>query len=266
MQIIRVGMVNAPNKRTKGCEKAPSIILNTLRDMQKSTEDGKYIEFEKLNLEEIHVNINNAEEANYLIYENSKEAFEKNFKTIFIGGDHSISYSLCKAFSKTEKNPLIIIFDAHPDCMKPEHKEPSHEDWLRKLIEEGFNPKNIILISARNLWPGEFEYIRENGILWIKMNVLRENIEDICDIVMERARASSGFYISLDIDSVDPGFALGTGYLEPGGLSSNEIIYFVKRLKLLNNFKGADIVEINPDLDINNITVKLGAKLLAEMI
>ena len=72
MQIIRVGMVNAPNKRTKGCEKAPSIILNTLRDMQKSTEDGKYIEFEKLNLEEIHVNINNAEEANYLIYENSK--------------------------------------------------------------------------------------------------------------------------------------------------------------------------------------------------
>ena len=44
------------------------------------------------------------------------------------------------------------------------------------------------------------------------------------------------------------------------------LIYFVKRLNLLNNFKGADIVEVNPDKDICGITVKLGAKLLSEMI
>ena len=265
MQIIRVRMINAPKGLTKGCENAPLAVLNAMKRIE-STENGIPIEFNKLNLEEIHVDLNNIEEANYLIYENSKEAFEKNFKTFFIGGDHSISYALCKAFSKIEKNPLIIIFDAHADCMEPAFKEPNHEDWLRKLTEENINPKNVILISARDFWPGEIDYIKSTGILWIKMEVLRENIEDICDMIMERARASSGFYISLDIDSVDPGFAPGTEYLEPGGLSSNEIIYFIKRLKLLNNFRGADIVEINPDKDINGMTVKLGAKLLAEMI
>jgi len=83
---------------------------------------------------------------------------------------------------------------------------------------------------------------------------------------MERARNSSGFYISIDIDSVDPAFAPGTGYIEPGGLSSRELIYFIKRLSLLNNFRGGDIVEINPDLDNRNMTVKLGAKILSEMI
>ena len=97
------------------------------------------------------------------------------------------------------------------------------------------------------------------------MDVLNE-LEEICDMIMERARQASGFYVSIDIDCVDPAFAPGTGYLEPGGLSSRELIYFIRRLSLLENFRGADIVEINPDKDINRITIKLGARLLAEMI
>jgi arginase family enzyme len=83
---------------------------------------------------------------------------------------------------------------------------------------------------------------------------------------MERAKISGGFYVSIDIDSVDPAYAPGTNELEPGGLSSIDLIYFIKRLKLLGNFRGADIVEINPSKDINGSTVKLGARLLGEMI
>ncbi len=261
MQIIRVRLVNSMG-RTKGCEKAPVEVLKELKNIR-SNEEGKLLEFERLNLEEIHVDLNNLEEANFLIFENSKEIFEKNSKAFFIGGDHSISYPIVKAFEKVEENPLLIVFDAHADCDNP-CKEPTHEEWLRKLIEEGFT--NVILISARNLWEHEIKFLKERGITIIKMDILREGIEDVCDIIMEQARKSSGFYVSIDIDSVDPGFAPGTGYLEPGGLSSSDLIYFVKRLNLLKNFRGADIVEINPDRDFNNMTSKLGAKLLCEMI
>ncbi len=262
MQIIRIRLINGPGK-TKGCEKAPVKILEALKELG-SNEKGKLVEFDKLNLEEIHVDLNNIEEANHLIFENSKEAFEKNFKTFFIGGDHSISYSIGKAFNKVQENPLLIVFDAHADCMEPD-KEPTNEEWLRKLIDEGFPGSRVILISTRNLWQEEIQFIKENKILWIKMDVLDE-LEEICDMIMERARQASGFYVSIDINCVDPAFAPGTGYLEPGGLSSRELIYFLKRLSLLNNFRGADIVEINPDKDFNGMTVKLGAKLLAEMI
>lgn len=264
MQIIRVRSINAMGK-TNGCEKAPVEVIKALRDIG-SNEKGKVIEVEKLNLEEIHVDLNNIEEANELIFENSREAFERNFKTIFIGGDHSISYSILKAFRKTEKNPLLIIFDAHADCCAA-GKEPTHEEWLSKLIEEeGFNPGAVILISMRNIWEEEIEFLKKHNITVIKMDVLREDIDEVCDLVMERARAASGFYISVDIDAVDPSAAPGTGYLEPGGMSSRELIYFIKRLSLLENFRGADIVEINPSLDVNGMTVKLGAKILSEMI
>jgi arginase family enzyme len=263
MEIVRVRLINSMGK-TDGCEKAPVEVLKKLRDIG-SSEQKKIIDVSSLNLEEIHVNLNDVEEANYLIFKNSKEIFEKNSKAFFIGGDHSISYSITKAFSEIEANPFLIIFDAHADCVAP-GKEPTHEEWLRKLIEDGFNPGNVILISARNLWDEEIEFLKKNKIALISMDVLREDLEGVCDLVMERAIKSSGFYVSIDIDSIDPAFAPGTGYLEPGGLSSRDVIYFLKRLVLLENFRGADIVEINPDIDVNEMTVKLGAKLLSEMI
>jgi agmatinase len=262
MEIIRVCLINGLGK-TKGCEKAPIRVLEALKELG-STENGKIIDFGKLNLEEIHVDLNNIAEANHLIFENSKEAFEKNFKTFFIGGDHSIDYSIGRAFFKTQPNPLLIVFDAHADCREG-HKEPTNEQWLRRLVDEGISGSRIILISARNLLEEEIEFIKENHILWIKIEVLEE-LEEVCDVIMERARQASGFYVSIDIDCVDPSHAPGTGSLEPGGMSSRDLIYFLKRLKLLNNFKGADITEINPDKDVNGMTVKLGARLLAEMI
>ncbi|MFA5173938.1 MAG: arginase family protein [Candidatus Pacearchaeota archaeon] len=263
MEIIRIRLVNSLGK-TKGCEEAPVEVLKELKKIG-SKENGEIIEFSKLNLEEIHVDLNDLEEANHLIYKNSEEAFHKNDKVFFIGGDHNISYSIGKAFNKVEHKPLLIVFDAHADCIEA-GKEPTHEEWLRKLIEGGFNPSNLILISARNLWQEEIEFLNEHKITWIKMDLIREDIHEICDLVMERAKDSSGFYISIDIDAVDPSCAPGASYLEPGGLSSNELIYFVKRLKLIKNFRGADIVEINPSLDVNRMTVRLGARLLAEMM
>ena len=250
--------------KTNGCENAPVEILKALKEIGVN-ENKKIIEFDKLNLEEIHVDLNNLEESNWLIKKNSEEAFYKNNRVVFVGGDHSISYSICKAFNNVEKNPLLIIFDAHADCMEP-GKEPTHEEWLRALIEGGFDPKKIILVSTRNMWKEEIDFLEKHGVLLIRMDVIREDTEGVCDLIMERARQASGFYVSIDVDCVDPAFAPGSGYLEPGGLSSRELIYFIKRLQLLDNFKGGDIVEINPSKDLNNMTVKLGAKLLGEML
>ena len=264
MQIIRVRNINSGG-RTNGCEKAPVAVLDALKNIE-SNERGKLIEFEKLNLEEIHVNFEDIEEANHLIFENSRLAFERNFKTILIGGDHSIDYPIIKAFCKNEKNPLLIVFDAHADCKSGSGKIPMHEEWLHRLVEEGFDAGSVILVGTRDVGEEELEFIKKNKINIIKMDILQEDLAGICDLIMERARNSSGFYISIDIDCVDPAFAPGACDIEPGGLSSRELIYFIKRLSLLENFKGADIVEINPDKDVNEMTVKLGAKILGEMM
>jgi len=264
--IIKVPGINGLGK-TKGCEQAPNEILKALNEIY-SNEQGKPIDVRLLDLEEIHLDNDNIEKSNELIYKNSLEIFEEKSKSIFLGGDHSISYSIGRAFldycKQNNKEPCLIIFDAHADCMPP-MEEPTHEEWLRALIEENFPAENILLVGVRNFWKDEMIFLKEKGIRIISMNQFVEDIQDTCDTIMEFSNGKE-LYVSIDIDVVDPVFAPATGYLEPGGLSSRDFLYLIQRMNKIKNLRAVDIVEINPDKDRNNLTVKLGAKILSELI
>ena len=179
MQIVKVPGINGLGK-TNGCEKAGNAILKALRDIH-SNEQGRTIDVSKLDLEEIHLDNGNLEVTNDLIYKNSFEMFRENPKTIYLGGDHSISYSLTRGFfdhcQNSGKQPCLIVFDAHADCMHP-MKEPTHEEWLRKLVEDGFPPENILLVGIRNNWKDENEFLKEKDIRVISSNQFLDNIEN----------------------------------------------------------------------------------------
>ena len=265
MFIVKIPGINGLGK-THGCEKAGNEILKAIKDIH-SNENEIPINSKLFNLEEIHVDNSNIEISNKLIYKNSLNMYETKSKSIFLGGDHSISYSTCKAFldycNKIDKKPCLIVFDAHADCMQP-MKEPTHEEWLRALIEQGFPSEKILLVGVRNMWKDEISFLKQNNIRYIKMNQFLDNLEDTCDIIMEFSNGKE-LYVSIDIDIIDPAFAPGTGYCEPGGLSSRQFLYVIQRINKIKNLKAVDIVEINPDKD-DGRTIKLGAKILSELI
>ena len=255
MQIIKVPGLNNLGKNN-GCRNAGNAILAELKKIK---------DISMIELEEIHVDNSRIDEQEKLIYENSKEAFEKHEKLLFLGGDHSISYSIGRAFLKEfGDDSCLIIFDAHPDTM-PSMKEPTHEEWLRALVEKGFNPENVLLVGLRKIELEERRFLDSKRIKYFEFGKFEDN-ELLCDSIMEFARKNrdSKVYLSIDIDVVDPAFAPSTGYLEPGGFTSREILYFAKRLAKLPNLLAVDIVEIDCESDINkgNVTVKLGARIL----
>jgi arginase family enzyme len=268
MKIIKVPSINGLG-RTKGCRNAGNALLESLREVY-SNESGKEVDVDLLNLGEISLDNSNLVEANELIYRNSFKAFQENIFSIFLGGDHSASYPLCRAFldfcQTSEKEPCLIVFDAHPDCMKPiDGKFPTHEEWIRGLIEAGFPSRNILLVGLRNSDVSELSYIKEKGIKTILMKDFLGNLEDVCDGIMEFSNGRE-LYVSLDIDVVDPAFAPSTGYCEPGGFSSREILYLVSRLKKIKTLRAVDLVEINTEEDFSGLTKKLGAKILGELL
>lgn len=268
MIIIKTPGINGLGK-TKGCRNAGIAILDYLKKNY-TKESGQRIEYGGLNLEEIHVNNDDLEEQDKLIYENSLKSFENQNKAIFLGGDHSISFPICRAFldysKKNKKEPCLIVFDSHPDCMEPQ-KEATHEEWLRALIEKGFPVENILLIGVRNAYEDEIKFLEKNKIKRISINDLNENIHEYTDSITEFAYGKDKIlYVSIDIDVVDPAFAPSTGYPEAGGLSSRQIIYIIQRLAKLKNLKGVDIVEVNSENDKTKLTTMLAAKLLAEVL
>ena len=259
MEIVRVKLIDSDEDN--GCELAPVEIIKSLKEI-KGKDDGEGISFDNLRFEEIHVDLKNISEANHLIYENSKEIFEKNDRALFIGGDHSISYSILRAFDKVQDEGLLVVFDSRGDV----DEESGNRNWLRRLIEGGFRGSRVLLVGVRSLSIEDRKFLKENRVSVIGMDVLQEDLYEVCDMIMERARSCKGFYVSIDVGVVDPGFAPGCNELSVGGLSSREMIYMIKRLRKLDNFRGADIVEVNPEKDLNGMTVKLAGKLLGEMI
>lgn len=261
MKLIKIPLINGLGK-TKGCKKAPDKIISSIKEFYLN-EEGMLPYF---NIQEININNENIEESNKTIIRDLKQIIHNSDKTIILGGDHSLTYSCYSSFSVNEENPGLLVFDAHPDCMQ-DFSPATHEDFVKVLIKENkLKKQNLVLVGLRNWHKDEFQFLKENKIKFFSMNEISfEGLNEVSDSVMEIVRNFSSLYISIDIDVVDPSFAPGTGYAEPGGLTSRELLYFLKRLKLLKNLKVIDLVEINPDKDLNNMTVKLGAKIVTEL-
>ncbi|MFH1972819.1 MAG: arginase family protein [archaeon] len=177
---------------------------------------------------------------------------------IYIGGDHSVTYHILKQHP-TEG---LLVFDAHPDVFQ-QFDTPTHLDYLKFLVEEGI-VKTVIVVGIRNPHPTEIDYFKEKGITYITCKGI--NLEESCDGIMEKLRSLKDFHISIDIDVLDPAFAPGVSYPEPAGLTTRQLLYYLQRVRILKNLKSIDLVEVNPETDINNITAKTAAKIIAEFL
>ncbi|MBI2129763.1 arginase family protein [Candidatus Woesearchaeota archaeon] len=263
MKLIKIPSSQGGLGKSDGSELAPDEVIKQARDLFLN-ENAELPVFE---IDEVKVASSNLEETNKNIFNKAMDIFAKNEKAAFIGGDHSITYPIARAFSNTfNKNPGIIIFDAHPDA-EDYFMPPTQEDLLPAMIHENLiKAANIILVGIRNWHSNELEFLKKNKIRFFNMKeITEEGLHESCEAVMSIAKNFDALYISIDIDAVDPAFAPGTGYIEPGGLTSRELIYFLQRLKFLKNIKALDISEINPKKDINSMTSKLGAKICVEM-
>ncbi len=260
MKIVSIPWDNGNMNTNSGCKNAPNAIIKEMKNIFLN-EEGKKVSFE---VETVVVNENNFEETNTAIYEKIKSLDEK---AIILGGDHSITYAAVKAFAEKNPNAGVLMIDAHPDC-ESDFLPPTHEDFIRGIINQNIiAPENILLVGIRNWHNDEEAFLKKHGIRTITMKDVgydgfKESVERMLTIVEEW----DSLYLSLDIDAVDPAFAPATGYPEPAGFTAREFITLVQKVKKLKNLKMADLVEINPEIDVNNMTVKLGAKVVTELL
>ena len=199
-----------------------------------------------------------------------KNILQEDVTAIALGGDHSISLPLLRAHSSKYEKLAVIHFDSHPDTwdMEFENQPFSHGTPFRRAIEENLIDTNAyIQIGIRGPTSGanDLPEAREMGA---KIVTIDQVFEMGIPSVIDEMRTTVGdrlVYVSLDIDSVDPAFAPGTGTPEVGGLSSYQILQLVRGLQGLN-IVGFDLVEVSPPYDHGDITSILAANLAFEFI
>jgi agmatinase len=187
----------------------------------------------------------------------------------WLGGDHSITLPLLRAYHEWLGRPLAVIhFDAHCDTWEDHFGEPSgHGTWVYEAIEQGLAlPGCFTQLGIRSAGERKArEYVRDQGGQIFTARDLRglhspAQLAPVLGAIRERlaAHGNPPVYLSLDIDCLDPAFAPGTGTPEPGGLSTSQVLTVLEELADLP-FVGMDCVEVAPPYDHAELTSQAAA-------
>ncbi|HEY0418616.1 MAG TPA: agmatinase [Acetobacteraceae bacterium] len=181
-----------------------------------------------------------------------------------VGGDHSISYPILRALGR-ERPVGMVHIDAHCDTSgEAEGSRFHHGGPFRQAVLDGvLDPARTIQIGIRGSAEMLYEFSYTSG-----MTVIHAEEIDALGIpaVIARARAVIGggpFYLSFDVDAIDPAFTPGTGTPEIGGLTTREALAILRGLRGLDII-GGDVVEVAPQYDATSNTAHVAAQLLFE--
>lgn len=193
----------------------------------------------------------------------TKNILNKKEFPLILGGEHSITPGIIKAFSQKYKKITILQIDAHADLRDGyEGEKFSHASAMRRCLDY----KNIEIVSfgIRNLCSDEYKYYKSipkrMKIFWGKdmgnwnLNTLKKMIKN------------KNVYITFDLDGFDSSLMSATGTPEPGGLFWNDAMRILKITSENSNIVGADINELAPKKNLHAcdfIAAKLAYKILS---
>ncbi len=189
-------------------------------------------------------------------------------KLISVGGDHSTTLPLLRAFHKKHGPLRLLHFDAHLDTYPAAWGcEYHHGSFVRHAVNEGLIvPEESIQFGIRGPLAAkdDLEFVKEHKIKVTTVEDVR--IKGVHEFI-QRLPAFKDLptYISFDIDCFDPAYAPGTGTPVPGGLTSYEVQKILRSLRI-ENFVGGDLVEVSPPFDSSDITSILAVDVLFEMM
>lgn len=180
-----------------------------------------------------------------------------------IGGDHAITTPILRGFDCFE-DLCVIQFDAHLDfTYKPFGIEEGPGSPMRRASEMAHIGK-MMQIGIRGIGSSQysdFQDAKANGNTIVTSREVRQ--KGIAHVISKIPQAKN-YYITFDIDGLDPSIAIGTGSPAPMGLLYEEASQIIEAVTKKGDVVGMDMVEVSPPNDNNGITCMYAAQLMLD--
>ncbi len=192
------------------------------------------------------------------VYSKTKELLQTGKFLTFLGGEHSVSIGVIKAFYEKYENLTVLQLDAHADLRKS--YLGSKYNHACALHDASLNT-NLIQIGIRSMDKCEKQYLkRENCFFAQDIKLSKDWVDNSISKMTDKV------YLTIDLDVFDPSIMPATGTPEPGGLDWDTVISYLHRVFQQKEIVGFDIVELAPIKNLshpNFLTSKLYYKLLS---
>jgi agmatinase len=188
---------------------------------------------------------------------------------LFLGGDHSVTIPLMRAFDRVIGGPFgVLHFDAHPDLFDVyDAHRWSHACTERRALElDGLRPEHLVFVGLRSICREEWDFLGQNPVITVftARQCYLQGIEAIAAQVIKRLAGLPAIYFTLDIDGLDPAFAPGTGTPEGGGPGTRELLELTRAVVQALPVRAMDVVEVAPPLDPSDVSSFAALKVIYE--
>jgi agmatinase len=195
------------------------------------------------------------------ITEAVQKILSKKVFPIILGGDHSITFPVVRAYDV----PLTVVhIDAHLDTWNGAKGNLDHASWVLRVAKLP-SVKRIVQLGMRGI-ANDPEAAGNAKALGTKVVTSEEIHRRGASAAIDAIPQSENIYVTFDVDSMDPALAPGTGTLEPGGLTFAEIDELMQGIPKKGKLVGLDIVEVNPYRDPSGRTAQTAIRLMVDLL
>lgn len=199
-----------------------------------------------------------------------REILDAGCFPLLLGGDHSNGYPPIRALHDSTTGRVgIIQLDAHPDLMDahPVHGRYSGSSPMRRALElPRIRGSNLVQVGLRGHFRvGDYEFGKKEGVRVITSPEFRRMgpVDAAHQALGWAGEGTEKIYLTLDVDVMDAPVAPGSGFPEPAGLASHDVIEFVR--EVAPRVHAMDIVEVNPMADVNDMTAMTAVRIMTDL-
>lgn len=216
-----------------------------------------------------------------LLYEEVHHTLARGQFPLVMGGDHSIAIGTIGGATHDDPKGVIWV-DAHADLNTPTsspsgniHGMPlavlcgSGSDTLTNVGRSGpkLRTEDIVIIALRDLDAEERRTLHESRLnIYTMRDIDERGIAEVMKSALNSLGHHDSLHVSFDVDSLDPYYAPGVGTPVEGGLRPREAHLLMELIAEDGRLASAEVVEINPIIDVRNQTAELAAGLLASLL
>ena len=189
---------------------------------------------------------------------------------IILGGSHDLSYGHFKGlknYIREDQSIGIINFDAHFDLRKNTDGSNSGTPFFQ-IAEDSIktsSPFKYLCLGIReNANDSElYETAQKNHVVFIENERFNLwHLDYVIDEIEEFISSVDYVYLTIDLDGFSSAYAPGVSSPSPMGFSPDIVLECLKIIIKSKKLISLDVVELNPQFDVDNSTSKLAASLV----
>ena len=192
-------------------------------------------------------------------------AIKKGVLPVSIGGDDGITNPVIRGLNGLN-NITIIQIDAHLDWRDERFGEKDGYSSPMRRASELAHISAIHQIGIRSFGSSKTSDLEEASRWGAKIHSAQKIHADGMKSVVDSLPVGGQFFVSLDVDGLDPSAVPGTIALAPGGIVWWELVELFEGLTKKGNIVGLNVVELAPQNDLNQISMITAGRLILKLL